>query len=282
MQAVWSFPDPPSYLCTDKTKAHTQWHVWLQLQTPCTHTPAHPGLLSTRGINSLQYLQPNMVCFLWVQRSLLISGPSCGTSEASCRRYHSNCRKHLKRKTLTFWSLPPTLYALLSTFAVFLRMSEIMRLSDPEKQLPWEWWSLGQRGASFLSPGPVPHAGWCWWGKPGASWCLELEVDWEARATWALASALPPSSRLSFLKLPKGLTLGPAASNLTFSVRVKNVRCLIFRSRMDCFFKRVSHFYSIPDIWHTTPILWSHLWARDSFDSRKNAFLSSLRVGGRH
>ena len=69
-----------------------------------------------------------------------------------------------------------------------------------------------------------------------------------------LASALPPSCRLNFLKLPEGLTLGPAASNLTFSVRVKNAQRLLFGARMDCFFKQVSHFSSLPDLGRTTPI----------------------------
>lgn len=160
---------------------------------------------------------------------------------------------------LTFWSLPPTLYDLLSIFSVSLRISKIMRLSDPEMPMHREWWSLGRGSAPFLSPGPVARAGWYWWGKSGASRCLELEVEQEARATWTLVSALPPSCRLNFLKLPKGLTLGPAASSLTFSVKVKNVQCLIFGSRMDCFFKQVSHFYSFHDLWHTTPIFWSHL-----------------------
>lgn len=88
---------------------------------------------------------------------------------------------------------------------------------------------------------------------------------------WELASALPPSCRLNFLKLLKGLTLGPAASNLTFSARVKNARCLIFGFRMDCFFKQVSHFYSLFGLWHTTIIL-SHPGVRNSFE---NVLLSS-------
>lgn len=48
---------------------------------------------------------------------------------------HSNCGNHLKRKMLTFWSLLPTLYVPLSIFTVCLRISEIMRLADPKKQL---------------------------------------------------------------------------------------------------------------------------------------------------
>lgn len=46
----------------------------------------------------------------------------------------------------------------------------------------------------------------------------ELEVDKGAEARWELASSSPSSCRLNFLKLPKGLTVGPAASKLTFSV----------------------------------------------------------------
>lgn len=37
-----------------------------------------------------------------------------------------------------------------------------------------------------------------------------------------IGPSFAPSCRLNFLQLPKGLTLGLAASNLTFSVRVKN------------------------------------------------------------
>lgn len=77
------------------------------------------------------------------------------------RRYHSNCGDHLKRKMLTFQKPLPTLCVPLSMFAVFLRISEIMRLSDWEKQLPQRQWSLGQVDPSFLSPGPVPCAHWC-------------------------------------------------------------------------------------------------------------------------
>ena len=45
------------------------------------------------------------------------------------------------------------MYDLLSIFSVFLRISKIMRLSDPEMPMHWEWWSLGRGGAPFLSPG---------------------------------------------------------------------------------------------------------------------------------
>lgn len=89
---------------------------------------------------------------------------------------------------------------------------------------------------------------------------------------WALASALPPSCRLNFLKLPKGLTLGPAASNLTFSERVKNVRCLIFGSRMDCFFKQVSCFYSFPDLWHPPPNFLISSVSKEFIESRTPFF----------
>lgn len=63
-----------------------------------------------------------------------------------------------------------------------------------------------------------------------------------------MASALPPSCRLNFPKWPRGLTLGLAASSLTFSVRVKNAWCLLFGPRMDCFFKQVSHSSLNPDL----------------------------------
>lgn len=75
-------------------------------------------------------------------------------------------------------------------------------------------------------------------GKPGASWCSELEAESGACMVSESASVLPASYRPNFLKLPKGLTLGLAASKLTFSVRVKNARCLIFGSIMDCFLSR--------------------------------------------
>lgn len=151
---------------------------------------------------------------LWAQRGLLIWASSWEISKGFHRRFHSN---HQRRKELT---LGTWCSSSMSPLAHWQWLVESLKLRE---QLPWpvvrSWVWCG--GCFLLMPRTSALCGWCTVKWACCQLVCELEVDKRAEVRWELASPLPSSCRLNFLKLPKGLTVGPAASKLTFSVQRK-------------------------------------------------------------